>query len=99
MHKEAEMCNAEKNKELMRVFGLCTWPNKFINVIPHTRDLRFTAADRFLAFVAEEANFDFDWELYLMFEASRHDGQTVDPIAVVYASCIGRVYKPRAVNG
>lgn len=96
------MCTAEENKELMRAFGLCMWPNKYINVIPHKRNLRFTGAGRFLDFVANEGDFDFDWEIYLLFEGAPRDTQTVDPIAVVYATCIGRVYNPgprKVANG
>lgn len=86
------MCNAQKNAELMNAFGLCQWPNTFINVIPHTRHERFTDARSFLEFVAEQEHFYFDWELYLLFEESRHKGQTTSPVAVVYATCVGRAY-------
>jgi hypothetical protein len=88
------MCDPEKNKELMRVFGLCPWPNKFINTMPHLRHKRFTEADAFLRFIADQDDFDFDWELYLVFETEKQKAgvQSVQPIAVVYATCVGRVY-------
>jgi hypothetical protein len=81
------MCNYEKNKELVRVYGLCPWPHKFMNVAPLGRDRSFIDADDFLRFVDEEAAFDFDWELYLVWAPTRGGRR-----AVVHAACVGRSY-------
>lgn len=91
------MCDIEKNKELMRVFGLCQWPNKYINSMPHVRHMRFTEADKFLRFVADQDSFDFDWELYMVFEERPSRTALKPTIAVVYATCVGRSFNRQAV--
>ncbi len=86
------MCRADKTKELVRVFGLCPWPHKYLNApAPFKRDHTFEDADEFLLFIDREAAFDHDWELYLVWIPTRGGRR-----AQVVATCVGRQYNRKA---